>query len=150
MELINSNLIKLKADLSSKDEVIAYLADLIHADGRLNDYDAFVKNVFEREEQISTNLGEGIAMPHGKTNAVKDSALALVTLNKPVAWGDEDKPVSMVFEIAVPDSSDNLHLKILASLSRKLIYDDFRNSLLKAKNSQEVLVILESAIGGIQ
>lgn len=149
MDLININLIKLDADLKTKDEAIVFLSKLINEDGRLNDYYEFLQSVYARELEISTNLGEGIAMPHGKSNAVKESSLALAVLKKAIPWGPATEPVKMVFQIAVPDNSDNLHLKILATLSRKLIYDDFKAQLYNAKSNQEILDVLNNVVGGL-
>lgn len=142
MKMIDSNLIILNVDLE-RDEIISTMADKMLEDGRLNDVETYVQAVYAREGEISTNLGGGVAIPHGKTDAVKVPSFGFVRLKNPIKWGDEE-PVKLVFQIAVPESESNLHLELISRLARNLIYDEFKQKLIEAKSSDEILAILEN------
>ncbi|EHN58374.1 PTS sugar transporter subunit IIA [Oenococcus kitaharae] len=146
--LIDEKLIKLDANYHSKEEVIRNVAQLFWDSNKLNDQEAYIQAVLDRETELSTNLGDGIGLPHAKTSAVKEAGLAFVRLQKPIPWGDQE-PVRIVFQIAVSNSSANLHLKILSQLARKLIYDDFKEKLFKINDPVELLALLSEATGGI-
>jgi len=146
--LINENLIDLGVDLKTKEEVIDHVAVLMNKDGKLSDKAGYIQAVRDREAEISTNLGDGIGMPHARTNYVKEAGLVFLRLNNPIAWGEE-APVRIVFGIGVPDSAGDLHLKILAQLARKLIYDEFKQKLFNASSKEEVLALINEATGGL-
>lgn len=141
MVLIDKSLIKLHQEFKNKDEVIESLANLLNEQGRLNDVQGYIAAVNKREQEVSTNLGDAIAIPHGRCDAVKEPSLVFARLQQPIAWGDE-APVQLVFQIAVPDSAGDLHLQILAKLARKLIYDEFKQQLFDAENEEEILALL--------
>lgn len=146
--LINSNLIKLDIKKENKKEVIKELANLIKSENRLNNYDDYIKEVFNREGLVSTGIGYGIAIPHGKCNAVKIPTVAFGRVSSEIEWGSlDDKPVKIVFLLAVPESSaSNDHLRILAALSRKLMYEEFRSKLLEIRDKQELLKLLSEVL----
>lgn len=148
-EIINNNLIKLDFNKkSSKEEVIKELAKLIDSENRLNNYDEYIKEVLYREEISSTGIGYGIAIPHGKCNAVKVPTVAFGRVDSEIEWQSlDDKPVKVIFLLAVPESSAcNDHLKILAALSRKLMYEEFRNKLLEITDKIELLKLLSEVL----
>lgn len=149
--LINKKLILLDADLSSKDEAILRIADLFEEAGKLNDKERYIQDVYHREEEISTNLGDGIGMPHAKTDAVKEVGLAFIRLLNPIEWQSEccNTPVKVLFGIAVPENGGEQHLKILAQLARKLIYDDFKEKIFNVKNKDELLEMIQEATEGV-
>lgn len=144
--IINKNLIILDLSLKDKEEVIKKLAALIENNGNLNSYDEYVKSVLERENQTSTGVGREIAIPHGKSTAVKKPAVAFARLESPINWESfDDKGVKLVFLLAVPEESkSNQHLKILSTLSRNLLNDEFKNDLLMAQKEQEVNSIIQN------
>lgn len=142
MELMSSDLILFDLNASSKDEVIKALAHAMKEDGRLNDEDAYVRDVFAREALESTAIGFNVATPHAKSDAVATSSLAFARLAKPIAWNDER--VDLVFQIAVPKAeAGNRHLQILAQLARHLMHEDFREKLGKARTAQQVLELVD-------
>ena len=149
--LINIDLILLDVDLSSKEEAILRIADLFEATGKLNDKERYIQDVYRREDEISTNLGDGIGMPHAKTEAVKEVGLAFIRLLNPIEWQSEccNTPVKVLFGIAVPENGGEQHLKILAQLARKLIYDEFKEKLFNVKDENELLAIIQEATKGV-
>lgn len=145
MNLINENLIIPESELRDKEEIIKMMASVMEENDRLIDLDVYVEEVLEREKLGATAVGYGVGIPHGKTDAVKNPTLAFTKTKKLVKWGDdEDDLVNLIFMIAVPESAaSDEHLKILATLSRKLINDDFRNKLLSTNDRVELNNILQ-------
>ncbi|MBZ4667186.1 MAG: putative IIA-like nitrogen-regulatory protein PtsN [Defluviitaleaceae bacterium] len=141
--LINKNLISLHLDSHTKEETIRKMAQMAADEGRVVNIEDYVKAVLRREEEYSTAVGFGVAIPHGKTDAVKEPLLAFAKVNS-IEWGAPDgKPVNMVFLIGVPESQAGTeHLKILANISRKLMKQEFRDSLNNAKTPEDILNVL--------
>lgn len=146
--LINKEFIQLDVDYKTKEEIILNVAQLFWENGKLNDRESYIQAVLDRENEVSTNLGDGIGLPHARTDAVKEAGLAFIRLKEPIEWGT-DSPVKIVFQIAVGEDSGNLHLEILSKLARHLIYDDFKGKLFNAKDSDELLEIISEATGGL-
>jgi len=140
--LITKELIVLDLDLSSKEDVIKEMARVIEGQGRLYDYNNYVKQVFEREKNFSTAIGFEVAIPHGKTDSIKNASLAFARLKNEIQWSDEEK-VKYVFLIAVPETeAGDTHLKILAQLSRKIMREEFREKLKFSLGIDELLEVL--------
>lgn len=148
--LISKELICIGADLKSKEEIIRAVAELMDRAGKLTDKEGYVQAVFERESEISTNLGDHIAMPHARTSYVREAGLVFIRLANEVLWEGESAPVNLIFGIGVPESGGDMHLRILASLARKLVYNNFKQKLFKVESKDELLAILEEATGGLQ
>jgi fructose-specific phosphotransferase system IIA component len=146
--IINMNVIDLHLEGSNKDAVMEYMADLINQDGRLTDKEEYIKSVKEREATFTTGIGFGVAIPHGKSDAVKVPTVAFGKCREGMDWQSvDDKPVYMVFLIAVPKQADsNQHLKILAALSRKLMHDGFRKEIAETEDKEKVCSILETIL----
>ncbi len=147
--LIDKDLILLDEEFLTKEEIIENVGKLLGEKDRLNDVEGYIDAVKERENEVSTNLGDGIGMPHARTDCVKKSSLVFIRLKNPIQWGDES-PVRIIFQIAVPDDSGNLHLKILAQLARKLIYEEFKEKIFAIESKEELLRLLEEATGGLE
>lgn len=148
MVLIDESLIQLHQAYQSKEEVIVAVSKLLDQQGRLYDLDGYIEAVKKREAEVSTNLGDAIAIPHGRCAAVKDASLVFIRLAEPIAWGEE-APVKLIFQIAVPDTAGDLHLQILSKLARKMIYDEFQQQLLAASSEEAVLSYLQEVTGGL-
>jgi fructose-specific phosphotransferase system IIA component len=148
VNVIDKNLVVLDLDAKSKEEVFSRLADVLDKDGRLNDKEEYIENVKAREATATTGIGFGIAIPHGKTDAVKDVSVVIGRLKQPVDWNSMDgKPVKMIFQIAVPESSKgDDHLRLLSELSRKLIHEEFREAMFQANSVNEVLNLLGNSL----
>lgn len=147
--LINNNLIELDVDLKSKDDVIEHVAKMMDKEGKLNNLKLYIQDVKDREAQISTNLGDGIGMPHARSKAVVEAGLVFLRLKNEIVWEGEGEGVKFVFGIAAPETGGDIHLRILSHLARKLIYDEFKQRLFNASTSHEVLTLLEEATGGL-
>ncbi|MDD6467377.1 MAG: PTS sugar transporter subunit IIA [Erysipelotrichaceae bacterium] len=136
MDLINDNLILLNSDCSNKDETITLLANTLNEQNRLFDKDQYIKDVYNREEELPTSMGLGIAIPHAQSIGVSKTSLVFIRTKSPILWNNDE--VRMIFGIAVPkENKDNEHLKILSKLARKLMDEDFRAQLLN-ENDKEV------------
>lgn len=131
----------------SKEEVLDYLTHLDNS--RVADQDGYAKDVKEREATFATYIFEGIAIPHAKTDYVKEPFVAYARLREKVRWGDEEgEDADQVFLLGVPKTSKdnafaNLHLQILTSLSKKLVHEDFRESLKNASSADEIYDLLK-------
>ena len=148
--IINEALISLQVKHETKEAVIQELAQMAYDEGRVEDIAAYVKAVLKREEEYSTAVGFGVAIPHGKTNAVKEPFLVFAKVQR-VDWDSLDnEPVDLVFMIGVPEeSAGSLHLKILASISRKLMKEEFREGLRQSKSPEEIMKLLKNSDLGL-
>ncbi|MCX7694356.1 MAG: fructose PTS transporter subunit IIA [Caloramator sp.] len=144
--VIDENLIVLNLKSNRKEEVIRELAELAFNQGKVTSVNDYVKTVLEREKLFTTGVGNGIAIPHGKTDAVKESMMVFAKLEQQIEWESLDgKPVDLVFLLGVPEKDANdLHLQILSRISRKLIDDTFVDKLRKSQTKDEVIGILNS------
>lgn len=143
--LTHPSLINLQTVFSGRDQAIQQLADQLAAQGKLYDKDAFLQAVFTREAQGPTALGEGLAVPHGKSKAVKEAAFAVATLKEPLQWEGIDGPesVNLIFLLAIPeDQAGSTHMQLLTSLTTALVDDDVREAVLQATTPEQLLALL--------
>lgn len=144
-EFINSELIKMDLKSDKKNAVIKELIDMVKANDLIIDSEEVYKKALEREEKGTTGVGKGVAIPHVKSSAVKKATIAFGRSKNGIDYESMDKkPTYLFFLIVVPEESHDQHLKLLAQLSRKLIHDDFRESLMEAKTPEDILKILEN------
>lgn len=144
IDLLKPEAITLGLDISSKDDAINALIGLHAAAGNLKDKDAYKAAILAREEQGSTAIGDGIAVPHAKTSAVKAPALAAITVKNGVDYGAPDgKPSDLLFMIAATEDGD-VHLEILSRLMVMLMDPDFTAKLRAAKSVDEFLQIIDA------
>jgi len=142
-EFINKELIKMNLKSTDKDSVIKEMIDIMVENGIVTDKEEVVKKAMEREAKGTTGVGKGVAIPHVKSDAVEKPAVAFGRSSEGIDYGSMDeKPSYLFFLITVPEESHDEHLQLLAQLSRNLVHDDFRQSLLDAENSTEVMDIL--------
>lgn len=145
-DLLIKDRINLDVKSTNKVDIIKELAKLHEKTGVLNDYDGYVKALMAREEQSSTGIGEGIAIPHAKTEYVKEPALAMGRKPEGIDYDSLDgEPATLFFMIAAPDGANNTHIETLARLSQLLLDDDFKAALENAKTADEVLDIINKA-----
>jgi len=143
-DLLKKQGIALNAKVSSKDEAIDKLVDLMDASGNLNDKKEYKNKVLERESLSTTGIGDGIAIPHAKTKAVKNPGLSSMVVPEGVDYDSLDgAPAKLFFMIAAPESANNLHLEVLARLSTILMDESFRESLINAKSKEEYLKLID-------
>ena len=145
-DLLDKRSIELNAFPNSKQEALDMAVELMGKGGKLKDKEAYRKLVYAREEESTTGVGEGIAIPHGKGNAVKEPGLAAMVIKNGVDFEAlDDEPVDLLFLIAAPDTKDNVHLDVLSKLSMMLMDEDFRNNLKNASTVDEFLKIIDEA-----
>ena len=142
-DLLKSTAIELNVSVASKDEAIDRLIALHEKAGNLKDAAKFKEEILKREGHSSTAIGEGIAVPHAKSAAVKAPALSLITVPSGIDYGAPDgKPSDLLFMIAATEDGD-VHLEILSRLMVMLMDADFANALRKAKSAAELLKIID-------
>ncbi|PMO53789.1 PTS 2-O-a-mannosyl-D-glycerate transporter subunit IIABC [Vibrio breoganii] len=145
--LTNSSLITLQTTFTSRNEAIEALAEQLNQQGKLHNKDEYLKAVFAREEQGPTALGEGLAVPHGKTDAVKEAAFAVATLKEDLKWKglDEDEDVNLIFLIAIPNAeAGSTHMHLLTELTTTLVDDEVREAVLNATNIEQIMALLSN------
>jgi fructose-specific phosphotransferase system IIA component len=149
--IINGNLIELNLEGNTKSEVIDYMASILDIQGRLKEKEEYVKEVLAREELTSTAVGFGVAIPHGKTQAVKIPSVVFGRSLKGIQWDSLDgELVNLVFLLAVPEeAASNQHLKILAALSRKLMNEEFRELLLVTEDKNILIKELQEILANV-
>ncbi|GLC29760.1 PTS sugar transporter subunit IIA [Clostridium omnivorum] len=129
---------------TTKDEVISELIDILVKDGKVLDKEVFKEAVFKREEEFSTGIGMGIAIPHGKSSAVKEASIVFGRSDKGIDYESmDDMPAHLFFLIAVPEESSDLHLRALSEISRKLMHAEIREQLFKAQSFEDFIKVFE-------
>ena len=148
-DLLDKKSIYLGAKVSSKEETLDRAVALMAESGKIADVETYKKGVYAREEEGTTGIGEGIAIPHCKSAAVKQAGLAAMVIPDGVDFDSLDgEPVHLLFLIAAPDTADNVHLDVLSKLSVLLMDEDFTNALKSAKTVDEFLSIIDKAENG--
>ncbi|WP_429044263.1 PTS fructose transporter subunit IIABC [Aeromonas veronii] len=141
--LINEHLINLDLKATRKEEVFTEMARLLASQGKVSDEQAFIKDLWAREELGNTGFEEGVALPHAKSAAVCNPAVAIGISRNGIEYGAEDgKPSHIFFMIASPDGGTNHHIEVLAELSGKLIEEGFIAKLLAANTPADALALL--------
>jgi len=148
--IINENLVKLNLEASSREEVLKKLTKVASENGKVNDENTYIEAILKREEEFSTAVGFGVAIPHGKSDAVEEPFFMFSTVDS-IDWKSMDgDPVDLVFLIGVPaNDAGSTHLKILAALSRKLMKEEFRDSLRSARTEKDIMDLLEASELGL-
>lgn len=145
-DLLEEKSIRLNAVASSKQEALNQIINLIDKTGNISNKEEYKKIVLEREKQGTTGIGEGIAIPHGKSNTVKKASLAAMVIPNGVDFESLDnKKVNLMFLIAAPETKDNIHLEVLSRLSALLMDENFREKLRGAKTSEEFINYIDEA-----
>ena len=145
-DLLEEKAIRLNSLASSKEEVLNQMINLISQTGNIVNKQEFKETVLKREKEGTTGIGEGIAIPHGKSRAVKKACLAAMVLPKGVEFEALDgKKVNLIFMIAAPENQENTHLELLSRLSALLMDEKFREELKGAKTPAEFMKIINKA-----
>jgi fructose-specific phosphotransferase system IIA component len=146
--LITDGLVHLSSEARSKEEAIRELVDLLHLEGRIDDPDLVEEAVWAREETYPTGMGFGVAIPHCKSPHITVNSIAVLKLDTPVFWKMPDQdPVHFLILIAISAAAKgDQHLKIIASLARKLVHEEFRQQLADAASASAVVRLLEQHI----
>ncbi len=142
-ELLTKDTITLSLNSQQKEPVLDELVNVLDAAGRLANRDEFKKAILAREQQSTTGIGEGIAIPHAKTNAVRRAAICFGRSKDGVNFESLDgQPAYLFFMIAAPEGANNTHLEALSRLSSILLIEDVRRQLLEATSEQDVVDII--------
>ena len=145
-DLLDKQSISLNGAPKDKKEALDQVVDLMTKSGKINDVEAYRQRVYAREEESTTGIGEGIAIPHGKCDAVTKPGLAAMVVKDGVDFDSLDgEPVHLIFLIAAPNTEDNIHLDVLSKLSVLLMDEQFTADLLNAKSVDEFLEIVDKA-----
>lgn len=145
-DLLDKRSISLNGAPKSKEEALDQVVALMAESGKINDEEAYRKQVYAREEESTTGIGEGIAIPHGKCDAVDRPGLAAMVVKDGVDFDALDgEPVTLIFLIAAPNTEDNVHLDVLSKLSVLMMDEEFSDSLRNAKSPDEFLEIIDKA-----
>lgn len=145
-DLLAKESIMLNGSPKSKDDAIRQMAELMAKSGKINDKQAYIDGLFKREEESTTAVGEGIAIPHYKGNAVNKPGLAAMVIPNGVDFDSADgEPVYIIFAIAAPDTKENVHLDVLSKLSVLMMDEGFIDNLRKAKSIDEFLSVIDKA-----
>ena len=145
-DLLDSKSICLEGTPGSKNEALDQMVDLMARSGKINDLGAYRRQVYLREEESTTGIGDGIAIPHGKCDAVTRPGLAAMVVREGVEFDALDgEPVNLIFLIAAPNTEDNVHLDVLSKLSVLLMDEKFVEDLKNAKTVDDFLQIVDAA-----
>lgn len=145
-DLLDEKSIRLNALAASKEEALNQIINLICQTKNIVNKQEFKEKVFKRENEGTTGIGEGIAIPHGKSNSVKEACLAAMVLPKGVEFEALDnKKVNLIFLIAAPENQENTHLEVLSRLSTLLMDEEFRQKLKMTKTPEEFINIINEA-----
>ena len=145
-ELLDKRSIRIDGAPKSKNEALDQMVELMAKSGKINDLEAYRQEVYRREEEGTTGVGEGIAIPHGKGAFVDKPGLAAMVVKDGVDYDSLDgEPVHLIFLIAAPNTKDNVHLDVLSKLSVLLMDEDFSRALQNAKSPEEFMKIVDEA-----
>lgn len=143
-DILTEEAIRTNIPENTKTDVINALIEVVSAKNQVQDQDRIRTAIFEREKIMSTGVGGGFAIPHGKTDAVNDIVGAFATTAIPIDFQSlDEEPVRIIFLIVGPESMVGPHIKILSRISRLMNKEEFRNRLLKAASPSEVLEIFK-------
>lgn len=145
-DLLAAESIELNGSATDKKDVLNKMVDLMAKSGKISDIETYRAGVFAREEEGTTGIGEGIAIPHCKSDAVNAPGLAAMVVKGGVEFDSLDgAPVHILFLIAAPNTKDNVHLDVLSKLSVLLMDENFTKNLMEAKSVDEFLAVIDDA-----
>ena len=146
-QILQPDCIKVPVENRDKEAVITELVDLLNVNGLLLDRDEVLEAVLTRERTQSTGTGAGIAIPHGKCNAVKELVMAIGIAHKPIEFNSIDgKPVTILILLVSPANQTGPHIQALATISRLMLNEEFRQRLEKVTSSDEVYELLNNQV----
>ena len=147
-ELLSSMRVKVPLEATTKDEVLSELVDVLVSDGCVVDRDAALRVVRERERVLSTGIGNGVALPHGKSDACEEISMAAGVTRAPLEFDSlDEEPVRLVFLLVGPESAAGLHIKALSRISRLVRQPELRQRLVAAPDRESFLEVLREAEG---
>lgn len=146
IDLLDPKSIQLNGQAADKKDALDKMVNLMAASGKINDVETYRKGVYAREEESTTGIGDGIAIPHCKSDAVSRPGLAAMVVPDGVEFDSLDgQPANLFFLIAAPNTEDNVHLDVLSKLSMLLMDEGFTHRLKSAKTADEFLDVIDMA-----
>lgn len=146
MTMFNIDHINMNLNGNTQKEILSSLASLAKSQDIVSDEDTLVQDYLEREKESTTGFGNGVAIPHARTNNVKTTAILFGRSNSDIEWNSLDgKPVNTFISLLVPNDQGDTHLKLLAKLSRQLVHKDFV-SILKNGTKEEVFTAINNVL----
>ncbi|MDT3983154.1 MULTISPECIES: PTS sugar transporter subunit IIA [Staphylococcus] len=143
--ILDKNIIFPKSNYTSKEEILRSLAASFKKEQYIDNIDVFLNDVYNRENEGVTGIGNLLAIPHGKSKSVQKPGVAIATLNNKVEWESLDNDgAQIVFLIAIGTENSTDHLKLLSQIARKLGNDEINSKLLNAKRKEEIIQVLTS------
>lgn len=143
-DILGTDVIAVKLDTTDKDDAIKKVIDLAAKSGKILDKEKVSRTIFEREKLVSTGVGKGFAIPHGKTDSISDVVAAFAITKEPIDFDSIDgEPVRYIFLLIGKENLLNTHIKLLSRISRLMNKDEFRDKLLEAASPEEVLSIFK-------
>ena len=144
-DILTEDVLALRMEAKDKMDAINKMVDLANKSGKITDVEKVRAVVFEREKLVSTGVGKGFAIPHGKSDDISDIVAAFAVLAEPIDFDSIDsEKVVFIFLLVGKDSMLNTHIKLLSRISRLMNKDEFRINLLKAQSTSELLQIFKT------
>lgn len=139
-EIVGIDGIEVGAEVNDKSELLVRMVDLADKSGKVSNKEEALKDILEREKLMSTGIGKGIALPHAKTNSVKDTVGSFVIMKEPVDFESLDgEPVNLAFMLLGREANVGLHLRILSKISRILNNDEYKEEIIRLRSGEEVI-----------
>ncbi|MBM7557600.1 PTS sugar transporter subunit IIA [Halanaerobacter jeridensis] len=144
-ELLDENLIELNLKGEVKEEVLAEMVELLKEEDKITDKDKFYQTILEREQEGTTGLGRGVAIPHGKSEVVNDLALVFGRSQAGIDFNSRDgQPVHLFFMVADYEGHSPEYLEMVAQLTKNVRQDDYREELLTAESEEEIIAVTKN------
>ncbi len=141
-DILSTDVIAVNLETADKEDAIRKVIDLAAKSNKILDIEKVSHTIFEREKLVSTGVGKGFAIPHGKTDSISDVVAAFAITKDPIDFDSIDgEPVRYIFLLIGKENLLNTHIKLLSRISRLMNKDEFREKLLDAANPEEVLGI---------
>ena len=149
--MISKNTIDLDMEVKTKEEAITKLVDILYKDHRIIDKEVLIKEIHERENVETTNMGMGVAIPHGKSSTILKNSIAIGRLSEPISWDSKGNgnPVSLIFLLAVRDDAqrDKAHLELISKVATLLVNKDFLTLLFESDSKTELIKNIYILVG---
>lgn len=141
--MISDKTVFLDVDAADKVSAFQKIASFAQEAGAVPDKEAYFAALMKREDEMATNMGGGIAIPHGVVSGITDSSIIYVKFRNPIDWSEDEEKVKIAIALVVPESKDgNAHLKVLSNLARKLMHEDFAEKLKASNDVNEIAEML--------
>lgn len=140
-QVISKERILLKDSVKDKADAIQLLARCLKDDGKIDNLNTFLKDIYKREEEYCTYIGHVTAIPHAISESVKEASIAFLRVREGFVYGNEEERVQLLFMLAIPCDSNEEHLRMLSMLAKNLMHKEFRNALMQANDIDELYQI---------